>query len=63
MKIWDMVPIHSILEESGCICTDFFGKQIVYSKPMSRKNEKFSICAAPSVLHEQLQSIIYKSGS
>lgn len=61
MKIWDMVPIHLLLEESGAICTDYLGNKIDYSQPTLKVQDNFTICAAPKEIHSRLQSIIKRS--
>ena len=51
--------ITSVLEEAGGIYTDFFGKPIDYSRPLTIVNENFILCAAAPALHKQLQDIIH----
>jgi myo-inositol-1(or 4)-monophosphatase len=58
-KIWDNVAPQIIIEEAGGIFTDFFGKPIDYTNPLSKVNENFTMCAAPRELHRQLQQIIH----
>ncbi len=60
-KIWDNVAQQIILEEAGCIYTDFFGEPIDYSNPVSKANDNFTFCAAPPTLHKDLQAIIHKN--
>lgn len=60
-RIWDNVAPHIILEEVGCVVTDFFGKSFEYSNPLTRAGEIFTFCAAPASLHKQLQAIIHNS--
>ena len=57
-KIWDNVAQHIIIEEAGGLYTDFFGKPIDYSNPLTKDKTNFTFCAAPKVLHEKLRSII-----
>lgn len=57
-KIWDNVAPQIIIEEAGGIFTDFFGKPIDYTNPLSKVNENFTMCAASPALHERLQQII-----
>lgn len=59
-KIWDNVAQQIIVEESGGINTDFFGKPIDYSNPLTKIEENYSFCAASVVLHKKLQEIIHK---
>lgn len=59
-KIWDNVAIQPIIEEAGGIVTDFWGKPLDYSHPLTRAQENFTICAGSPVLHQQLQSIIHE---
>ena len=57
-KIWDNVAQQIIIEEAGGKYTDFFGKPIDYSSPVSRANSNFTWCAASPILHRQLMQII-----
>lgn len=57
-KIWDNVASHIIIEEAGGIYTDFFGKQIDYSRPLTKAKQNFTVCAAAPELHKSLQKII-----
>lgn len=57
-KIWDNVALQIILEEAGARSTDFFGKPMDYSRPLTRIGENFTMCAASPALHLQLQKII-----
>jgi myo-inositol-1(or 4)-monophosphatase len=59
-KIWDNVAQQIILEEAGCTYTDFFGKPIDYSNPVSKARDNFTFCAAPPNLHQALQTLIHK---
>jgi myo-inositol-1(or 4)-monophosphatase len=59
-KIWDNVSPHILIEEAGGKYTDFYGENINYSQPLSRSEQNFTFCAAPAVLHEQLQTIIHR---
>ena len=58
-KIWDNVAPQILLEESGCLVTDFFGNSIDYSHPTQKVKNNFTACAAPSTLHRALQQIIH----
>ena len=58
-KIWDVVGQHIIVEEAGGICTDFFGKPMDYSNPLTRMNTNYTFCVGAPLLHEQLQKIIH----
>lgn len=60
-KIWDNVAPHILIEEAGGLYTDFFGKPIDYSYPLSRNIQNFTYCAAPEILHRQLQQIIHRT--
>jgi myo-inositol-1(or 4)-monophosphatase len=60
MRIWDMVALHSIIEEAGGLFTDFWGQPVDYTNPLTRTKEHFTNCAASPVLHKQLQEIIQK---
>lgn len=59
-RIWDNVAIHILVEEAGGKYTDFFGRPMDYSNPLTRDQENYSFCAASPVLHEQLQKIIHE---
>ena len=59
-KIWDNVAPHIIIEEAGGLYTDFFGKPMDYSNPLTKVTENYTFCAASPVLHEQLQKIIHR---
>ncbi len=60
-KIWDNVTPQIIIEEAGGIYTDFFGKPIDYSNPLTKTNKNFTYCAAAPNLHQQLQKIIHEN--
>ena len=60
-KIWDNVTQQIIIEEAGGIYSDFFGKSMDYTNPLSKANLNFTFCAASSKLHKQLQVIIHKN--
>lgn len=60
-KIWDNVAPQIILEEAGCIYTDFFGKPISYENALERVSENFTFCAGPEALYTKLQDIIHRS--
>lgn len=57
-KIWDNVAPQIIIEEAGGIYTDFRGKPIDYSDPISKANNNFIYVAAAPEIHKQLLSII-----
>jgi len=59
-KIWDNVAQQIIIEEAGGMYTDFWGKPIDYSDPLTKSKENFTFCAAAPELHKQLQEIIHK---
>lgn len=59
-KIWDNVAQQILIEEAGGIYTDFFGKPMDYSNPLTRVKDNFTFCAAPPILYKQLQEIIHK---
>lgn len=58
-KIWDVVAPQIIVEEAGGIYTDFWGKLIDYSNPLSKIKQNFTCCAASQALHKQIQNIIH----
>jgi myo-inositol-1(or 4)-monophosphatase len=59
-KIWDNVVPHILIEEAGGKYTSFYGGKTDYSNPLSRSDQNFTYCAAPLLLHEQLQEIIHR---
>jgi myo-inositol-1(or 4)-monophosphatase len=62
MRIWDMVAPHIIIQEAGGTVTDFWGEQINYADAITKApTEHYTMCAAPAVLHKQLQEIIQKN--
>ena len=58
-KIWDNVAIQSVIEEAGGIYTDFFGKPMDYTNPLTNIMRNYTFCCASPVLHKQLQEIIH----
>lgn len=60
-KIWDNVAAQILLEEAGCIYTDFKGNKISYTNPLTKAKDNYTFCAAPKALHVQLQQIIHKN--
>ncbi len=61
-KIWDNVAPHILIEEAGGLYTDFLGKPIDYSQPLTKIDTNYTFCAASPQLHRQLQDIIHKAG-
>ena len=59
-KIWDIVAPQILIEEAGGIFTDFFGKPIDYSDPLTKITNNFAFCAASPEIHKQLQEIIHQ---
>lgn len=57
-KIWDNVAQQIVIEEAGGVYTDFFGKPVDYSDPLTKVDDNFTLCAAAPALHAQLQQII-----
>lgn len=57
-KIWDNVAQQIIIEESGGIYTDYYGKPVDYSNPLTKSKDNFTYLAGSKVIHEQLLSII-----
>jgi len=54
-------PDHNVIdEEAGGIYTDFFGKAIDYTDPLTKTKDNFTVCAATPILHQQLQKIIHE---
>jgi len=58
-KIWDNVAQQIIIEESGGLYTDFFGKPMDYSNSLTSLSKNYTYCAASPILHKQLQDIIH----
>jgi myo-inositol-1(or 4)-monophosphatase len=58
-KIWDNVAPQIIIEEAGGLYTDFFGKPIDYTNPVTKVNDVYTFCAAAPALHAQLQKIVH----
>jgi len=58
-KIWDNVAQQILIEEAGGIYTDFFGKPMDYTNPLTKAGSNFTLCAASAILHKQLQIIIH----
>lgn len=59
-KIWDNVAIQPIIEESGGVVTDYWGKPIDYSNPLSKVSQNFTICAGAPMLHNSIVDITKK---
>ena len=59
-KIWDNVAQQILIEEAGGIYTDFFGKSMDYTNPLTKAKQNFTFCAASPILHKQLQEMIHK---
>jgi myo-inositol-1(or 4)-monophosphatase len=57
-KIWDNVAQQIIIEEAGGVYTDFFGKPMDYSHPLTKAKDNFTFCTGAPTLHQQLQEII-----
>lgn len=57
-KIWDNVAQQIVIEEAGGVYTDFFGKSMDYTNPLTKVDNNFTLCAAAPALHAQLQQII-----
>jgi myo-inositol-1(or 4)-monophosphatase len=58
-KIWDNVAQQIIIEEAGGVYTDYEGKPIDYSDPLTKANKNYTFCAAAPALHKRLQEIIH----
>lgn len=57
-KIWDNVAPHIIIQEAGGVYTDFYGRPIDYSNPLSKVEMNFTQCSGAPALHAQVQEII-----
>ncbi len=58
-KIWDNVAPEIIIKEAGGQFTDFIGRTMDYSNPMTKVSTLYTVCAAPKALHTALQTIIH----
>ena len=56
--IYESVAQHILMVESGSVYTDFWGRPIDYSNPLTLAAAPFSYCAAPAALHTALQNLI-----
>jgi len=59
-RIWDMVGTEVILTEAGALYTDLNGKSLDYSNPFDKTTELYTLCAAPPLIHKQIQKIIHR---
>ncbi len=57
-KIWDNVAPQVIITEAGGTYTDFWGKPLDYSNPLSKAALNFTVCAAAPSLHQQIQDLL-----
>lgn len=60
-KIWDNVAPQILLEEAGCMYTNYWGEKIDYSNPLQKVADNFTVCTAPQKLHERIQNIIHSA--
>lgn len=60
-KVWDNAGPQIVLEESGAIYTDFLGKPIDYSDPLTKTKINYTNCVASPILHKKLQKIIHSN--
>jgi len=58
-KIWDNVALQVICEEAGATYTDYYGKKIDYTDPVTKDEKDYSLCIAPHPLHRKLQKVIH----
>ena len=58
-KIWDNVGMHIVCEEAGAVVTDYFGKPLDYSNPLSKASSNFTLCMSTPELHKEIQRIIH----
>lgn len=59
-QIWDNVAQQIVVEEAGGIYTDFYGKPMDYSRPLTKTKLNYTYCAGAPSVHKKLQEIIYK---
>ncbi len=57
-SIWDVVAVHSIIEEAGGTVTEFFGQPFDYSDHLTNHKKPYMICAGAPQIHRQIQEII-----
>jgi len=60
-RIWDNVAQHVLIEEAGGLYTDFGGKAMDYSRPLTKMDVNYTFCGASRALHSQLQEIIRRA--
>lgn len=60
-KIWDNVAQHIIILEAGGVYTDYYGKEVDYSNPLTKSKDNFTYIAGPAILHKEILSIIKNS--
>lgn len=57
-QIWDNVAQQVVIEEAGGVYTDYYGKPIDYSNPLSKANDNFTYCGGAEKLHRQIQKAL-----
>lgn len=57
-KIWDNVAQQAIIEAAGGRYTDFWGRPMDYTNPVTKAEQNYTFCCAPTHLHVELQSLI-----
>lgn len=60
-RIWDHVAPLIVIEEAGGIYTDYYGKKMDFSKPLTKIQNRYSVCASTPILHKKLQEIIHSN--
>jgi myo-inositol-1(or 4)-monophosphatase len=61
-RIWDHVAPHILMQEAGGLYTDFWGREMDYSKCLIEPGANYTCCAGAPALHGQLQRIIHAHG-
>ncbi|HEX3082469.1 MAG TPA: inositol monophosphatase family protein, partial [Candidatus Saccharimonadia bacterium] len=59
-KIWDNVAQQAVIEAAGGTYTDFWGKPIDYSKPLTKAEANFTGCYGAPALHRAIQQIVHQ---
>jgi myo-inositol-1(or 4)-monophosphatase len=57
-KAWDIVALHALAVEAGCLATALGGAPLDYSAVCRDPGRRYSWCAAPPGVHAELQAIV-----
>jgi myo-inositol-1(or 4)-monophosphatase len=58
VRVWDLVALHALAVELGCIATTLDGRPLDYSGACSEPGRRYSWCVAPPRIHADLQTIL-----